>query len=136
MHNADCDSWSSVVNGSSSNIQPGFPVKADKEYVFFSDKIKNYNPENHNFTVDTYQLTTEKDVDLNRVFVIFSEKPLIKPKLNTRGEKQVLTEKDIKAGYAIPKSVPSADFQKWLIQNRSYKNTQIAFKTFDISIKK
>ena len=95
--------------------ESGFPVKADKEYIFFSNSVKNHNMDNLDFTIDTYQLGAEKEQDLNRVFVVFSEKPLAKPKLSQGDEKQLLTDTEIKSGFAAPKSTSSENFQKWLI---------------------
>jgi hypothetical protein len=118
------------------NYEGGFPVKADKEYIFFSNSVKNHNLENLDFTIDTYQLGAEKEQDLNRVFVVFSEKPLAKPKLNDGNEKQLLTDSEINSGFAAPKSTSSEIFQKWLIRNRSYKNTQVGLSILDITITK
>jgi hypothetical protein len=115
-------------------FEGGFPVQADKEYVFFSNSAKNHNLENLNFTIDTYQLTSEKAQDLNRAFVVFSEKPLSKPKMQDGMNKQSLTKAEVEAGYSVPKALSSEDFQRWIIKNRSYKNVQISVKVADISI--
>ncbi len=113
----------------------GFWVKADAEYIFFSNSTKNHNIEKLNFTIDTYQLGAEKQEDLNRCFIIFSEKPLAKPRLDNTNQ-SILSKDEQIANYAAPKSLPSEEFQKWLMQNRSYKKTQIALKNFDITIRK
>lgn len=116
--------------------ESGFPVTADKEYIFFSNSVKNHNMDNLDFTIDAYQLGAEKEQDLNRVFVVFSEKPLSKPKLSEGDKNQLLTDTEIKSGFAAPKSTSSENFQKWLIRNRSYKNLQVSLSTIDITITK
>lgn len=116
--------------------ESGMPVKADKEYFLFTDNPGfDYFEEEENF-VDTYQLYSEALEDMNRIFVIFSKEPLNKPRLQKDIDKEVLSDKEIKEGYEIPKSLRSEDFQRWLNKNRSYAGEDMQVDIIDISISK
>lgn len=98
----------------------GVPVKADKKYILFTRQ-----PE---FRFTGYILYTPNQKSINRIFIIFSKDPLNKPSLS-----------DIKvdeAGYKLPKSLKSEDFQRWLNRYRSYEKANVEVDYIDITITK
>jgi len=103
----------------------GMPVEADKEYIFFSTrKEHNYITEDPYFTEDQYQLVTTGAHELNRLYIIYSPQPMVKPAFS---KQESLTE------LTLPLSLPSGDFQKWLIRARSMSK-QVQYKPIDITI--
>ncbi len=115
-------------------MEEAMPVKADKEYVFFSDKPEfNYFDDDF-FKEDTYELYAESKKDINRLYVIFSKKPLNKPILKDDEHKEILLDLN-KENYALPRIVPSDDFQEWLVKIRQIRN-DLVIKTIMISIQK
>ncbi|MCS7004522.1 MAG: hypothetical protein NZM38_04270 [Cytophagales bacterium] len=60
----------------------GLPVEADKEYIFFSYRYKDYFPSESRSLVE-YSLTTDSERTFNRVYVLYSSKPILKPLLTT-----------------------------------------------------
>ncbi len=115
-------------------MEEAMPVKADKEYVFFSDKPEfNYFDDDF-FKEDTYELYAESKKDINRLYVIFSKKPLNKPILKDDNHKEILLDLN-KENYTLPRIVPSDDFQEWLVKIRQIRN-DLVVKTIMISIQK
>jgi len=100
----------------------GVKVKADKEYILFS---KNKDAFDLYSYVDEYELYAEKEVDQNRIYVIYSEKPLVKPSLN-EGNAQA-------AGVEMPMELDFQDFQRWLAENRRYDDG-IQVERVDITV--
>jgi hypothetical protein len=98
----------------------GVPVKADKKYVLFTKQ-----PE-FNFT--GYILYSPSPRSINRIFIIFSKTPLNKPSLSE--------VKIDDAGYKLPKSLKSEDFQRWLNKYRSYEKANVEVDYIDITITK
>ena len=99
------------------------PVEADEEYILFS---LNPDPFNLRTYVDEYEMYTDKAVDQNRIYVIFSKEPLIKPALyagtDPTGES---TE--------MPLELAPDDFTRWLSKQRRY-NPDIQVKRLDVII--
>ena len=122
------------------NYESGFPVKADNEYIFFSTAPEhNYKGEKEFYLVDELELTAEKEIDLNRIFVVFSTSPINKPKLkqeNKNLDNRFLSEFEKDKGYKMPYSLRSEDFQDWLNKNRSYRKEEMQVSIIDISIRK
>lgn len=98
----------------------GVPVKADKKYVLFTRQ-----PE---FRFTGYILFTANQRSINRIFIIFSKDPLNKPSL--------ADAKVDEAGYKLPKSLKSEDFQRWLNRYRSYEKANVEVDYIDITISK
>ena len=92
-----------------------FPVKADKEYIFFSAS-HDYLNEKHN--IDEQVLYAESQSDLNKIYVIFSAQYFTKPLLEDKTH-ELLSPEDIAAGYSLPKSISSEGFQYWLQKLKS-----------------
>jgi len=103
-----------------SEYEGGVPVKADKKYLLFTKQ-----PE---FNFSGYILYTSSPRSINRIFIIFSKTPLNKPSLS-----------DVKvdeAGYKLPKSLKSEDFQRWLNRYRSFEKANVEVDFIDITISK
>ncbi len=109
--------------------EDGMPISADKEYILFSTDHEHNYIDDKDFIEDTYLLDAESAQDMNRLFIIFSKRPLNKPELkdNTKFEKS--------QGYTLPKALKSEDFQNWLQKNRIFRK-DIQVKMIDITISK
>ncbi|MEM6261357.1 MAG: hypothetical protein AAGI38_02535 [Bacteroidota bacterium] len=101
------------------------PVKADKEYVLFS---REKDPFDLGPYVDEYELFAANEQDLNRLYVIFSEKPLRKPSLSRGGVSESSQD-------SVPLQMKAKDFQRWLAQNRTFQD-EFQVERVDILIRK
>ena len=97
-------------------------VKADEEYILFSQEKDKLNLGAY---VDEYEMYAENEVDQNRIYVIYSEKPLIKPALYKSEEEE----------FDMPMQLDSEDFQKWMAKQKRYNPEMVVFRS-DITIKK
>ncbi len=88
----------------------GYPIVQNKAYFLFS-KEKQFNPDK--LIVD--ELTWESRENLEKLTIIFSPNKFDLPDLKS------------KKSYEIPQSLPSVDFNKWLIQLRK-KSKEIEIK--------
>lgn len=89
------------------------PVGADEEYILFSMARDPFDLRGY---VDEYEMYASKPVDQNRIYVIFSEEPIVKPALYV-GE-------DPKGEAAdMPLELDSEDFNRWLASQRRYNPT-------------
>jgi hypothetical protein len=119
----------------SSGFEGGVPVEADKKYFLFSNKPEyEYFPK-MNITPVTYELISNSNHEMNRLFIIFSKNPLNKPPLNDMSEK-LLDKGDYAQGYRMPRSLPSEDFQRWLNNYRSMDRTNAQVAIVNITISK
>lgn len=96
-------------------LEEAMPIKADKEYVFFSDKPEYNYFDDDFFAEDLYELAASSKKDLNQLYVIFSKSPLNKPILKTDDNNEILIELD-KENYELPRSIKSDNFKEWLIK--------------------
>ncbi len=120
-------------NNMPSGYDNGIPIKADKEYIFFSTKPQFDYFKSDNFKADIYQLYAESAQDLNRLFIVFSKEPFDKPALKDNINREKLTEAEIKGGHTMPKALESTKFQKWLNNNKIFfRDLQV--KIIDITI--
>ena len=104
------------------------PILPDNSYLFFSAKQNHdYFPGFAYSMVDELELYTEKDKEYMKMIIVFSTKPFIKPILNDG--------KVVEESYAMPKSLPLAEFEDWIVKNRIY-NSDFNYKEINISIKK
>lgn len=116
-----------------SGYDNGIPIKADKEYIFFSTKPQFEYFKNDKFQAEIYQLYTESIQDMNRLFIVFSKKPFDKPALQKNVNVEILTEAEKKSGHTVPLALESGKFQKWLANNKIfYRDLQV--KIIDITI--
>lgn len=111
-----------------------FQIKADKDYVLFSDKEEYNYFEDKYFEEDTYELFCDDVKDLNRIFIIFSKKTLNKPSLK-KGLEIENYQEYLEKGYEAPLQTTSEDFQRWLIKNRSLRG-DMQVEIVDITIEK
>jgi len=116
------------------DTENNFVIKADKEYILFSNQEEfNYFSDKY-FEEDTYALTAETEKDLNRVFLVFSKKTLNKPSL----KKGLAPEKYadfMNKGYEMSLETTSEEFQKWLVKTRSLRD-DVQVEIIDITIEK
>ncbi|MCI4668871.1 MAG: DUF4384 domain-containing protein [Bacteroidia bacterium] len=97
-------------------------VKADEEYILFSSAKDKLDLRGY---VDEYELYAENDVDQNRIYVIYSEKPLIKPMLSKSDETE----------FEMPMELKFEELQRWMAKQKRYNPEMVVFRA-DISIKK
>ena len=114
-----------------SSVVDYFPVKADKEYVFFSSE---HDYMNEGFNIDEQVLYAETESDLNKIYIIFSPEHYTKPLLEDKTP-ELLSQEDISAGYSLPKSISSEGFLRWL-QNLKLKEKNVESNYIYISIEK
>ena len=92
-------------------------VKNGEDYVFFSPKMSKTKGE-----VDELTLTCDKDVEHNRVYVIFSPEPFTKAIDNQMSEN-------------LPRQLSYEDFSKWLSKNRR-RDPKMGLKVIRIEVRK
>lgn len=105
-------------------------VEPDKEYIFFS---RDNAPEEEANIVDEYELAAETNLDLNRLYIIFSKNSYDKAAMKTLKAETVYGEEH--EGYELPKMLSLADFKKWLLVNRT-KDKTMQLNVIDITISK
>jgi len=98
----------------------GVDVKGDKDYLFFAPQ-QNDLPQ---LQVEEYIMFTNKKIEYNTLYIIFSEEKFVKPMLNNK-EKQ---EDKI-----LPRSLSSERFEKWLADQRA-ASTSFQDRRIKISI--
>ena len=103
---------------STSGSENGIKVKEDKVYLFFSPN----NNDLHQRKVEEYQMFTNRETEYNYLYIIFSEKPIVKP---------ILKGIEVKQNRTLPKSLNSEDFQEWITEN---KYTEPSFQVKQIAI--
>lgn len=96
------------------------PVKANRNYLFFSSKDSEDIPSH---VVDEYALTCSKELELNRIYAVFSPNSFTKA-LDSQGN-------DIN----VPRYLEFADFQEWLSKCRM-RDLDMTLVTKDITITK
>ena len=118
------------------NYMGGMPVKADHEYILFSDKeIYNMVDEDPNYTEEPYVLVSDSESELNRFFILFSSEPLDKPFFRKELADEVLTDQEKANSTLLPDGTDSESFQQWLQKNR-YIRGDIQLKFVDVTIRK
>ncbi len=107
----------------------GFPVRKDERYVFFSDQPKDTT---HVWPItDSYEMTADRPVDINRLYVVFSKTPIMFPKGSKENTR--LSNKELKLGYRVPESVSNKVFHKW-IKRFTLKNDSVNRRLERISL--
>lgn len=101
----------------------GMPVKADEEYILFSRQAA---PPGLRGYVDEYELYAAGSLDHNRLYVVYSAEPLVKPALYQAGAA---------SDYDMPLQLPAEDFQKWLAKQRQYQQV-MQVQRLDITIRR
>jgi hypothetical protein len=96
-----------------------FAVSANKEYYLFSTK---YDYQNNPSAVDEYIMYTDENIEIDRLYIIFSTEKLQETNLNA-------------ATKELPMSLSSKDFYQWIQEIRLWK-AQTQIKIIDINIRK
>lgn len=96
-----------------------FAVNKDQEYIFFKPGDRDSN-------FAGYYMSTEKNVDQNIFYIIFSPQEFTKP---------MLTDPNLKGGPPRPKEMSIRDFHQWLGRARSV-DKKIQLQKIPVSIKK
>lgn len=99
------------------------PVEADEAYILFSQRKDAFDLRTY---VDEYEMYTSKPIDQNRLYVIFSREPLVKPALYAGDDPG---NDDME----VPLQLAPDNFQKWLAQQRRY-NPDIQVERLDLLI--
>lgn len=94
-------------------------VDANQKYIFFSQEHSLNIPNN---LVDEYTLTCTQEMELNRIYVVFSPNKFSKA-VDNHGYSQ-----------EMPRLLCWEDFQKWISKCKKFDNTMV-LKTIDMIIK-
>ncbi|MEM7659165.1 MAG: hypothetical protein AAF399_23800 [Bacteroidota bacterium] len=100
----------------------GVKIKGDQDYVLFSQAKDELDLRSY---VDEYEMYAVSSVDHNRLYVIFSEKPLVKP---------ALSQSEIEEQQEMPMELDAQAFRRWLAQQRQY-NPDIQVARLDVTIR-
>lgn len=92
-----------------------YRIMANKEYILFSELAAQHTPDEP--YVEEYALTTEQEVEINQLYVIFSPNKFTKPV-------------DVSLSEDRPRQLDYANFQKWLSKCRKHDYDMIVEKTF------
>ncbi len=112
-------------------LEEAMPVKANKEYVFFSDYEEHNYFDDDYFAEDTYKLIASDKKDINELYIIFSKEKLNKPILNT-AENSIEIDQN---NYELPRTISSDEFKKWLVKIKQIRN-DLKVNAIKISIEK
>ncbi len=93
------------------------PIKKDKAYIFFSERDAAPTEQS---MVDEYTLTCGRDIQLNRIYVLFSPNEFTKAI-------------DIDGAGKLPRYLPFNEFHRWLGRVRTY-DRRMTCKAIDIDV--
>lgn len=99
-------------------------IDANREYIFFSKEYANYITDKN--IVNEIELYTEKPMEYNQFYVLFSPEPIHAPVLNASEE--------LNDGYRTFQSMEKNTFHRWLQENR-VRNKDLQVQVIGISIK-
>ena len=102
------------------------PVEAGERRVFFSRHSKVYSASENRYVEKTYSdyvITCDGDVEINRIYIVFSPNKFVRPLDDVSADQQ---EK--------PANLSFEAFQKWLSKNRR-QDMDMAVKIVDIVVK-
>lgn len=91
-------------------FESGVFVKGDQNYILFSPDSNTLIQKQ----VEEYKLFTDEELEYNYLYVVFSEKPFVKPILEnfeTKNERQ------------LPKWMTTKKFQEWISENKYAENS-------------
>lgn len=103
-----------------------YRVKANKDYVFFSDNPEHYQPEERNYSLKK-KLTIEKSLEVDNVYVIFSKNEFTK-KTDNAG-------KYLRDNLTLVRNVDYKSFMTWLARCQR-NDSQMVVKKYPITITK
>lgn len=102
-----------------------YPVNANQRYLFFSSKEA---PASERAFVDEYVMTSDRQIEYNFIYVIFSRNQFTKA-VDAASDKQI-------DGYVgTPRELSYENFQKWLTKCMKY-DAEMSMKKIPITIKK
>ena len=101
-----------------------FEVKANKPYVLFSS-----NHSENGKACDEYVLTTDKEMERDMLYVVYSPNAFVKANDDATGEKVLVGNEELD----LPRQLSYKDFQHWLLRNRRMdKQMQVVVKPIEI----
>jgi hypothetical protein len=103
------------------NYETGFPILPDRNYIFFEKA--------------GYKLYTEELLSSDRMYVIFSQTPNVKPSLELLDSVSILDKQYVDKGYTLPIGLSQDKFHKWLNDTR-YRSNDMYVEYININIKK
>ncbi len=112
-------------------LEEAMPIKANKEYIFFSDFAEHNYFDDDYFTEDTYKLVATDSKDINELYIVFSKEKLNRPIFKTNSN---LVEID-NSNYELPRTINSDDFKRWIIKIKQFRN-DVKINVMKISIEK
>ncbi len=95
---------------SQKTFESGVFVKGDQNYILFSPEFNTLSQKQ----VEEYQLFTDKDIEYNYLYVVFSEKPFVKP---------ILENLETINDRLLPKWMTTKKFQEWISENKYAENS-------------
>ncbi len=84
----------------------GVYIKGDLEYFFFTPNRNNLPQAD----VEEYLMFTNKEIEYNKIHIVFSEEKFVKP---------ILKGKEKAEGKVLPKSLTTKKFKEWLSENHA-----------------
>ncbi len=113
----------------SENYRDAVPVKAEKNYIFFSnDENDDYFNDFSRYLVDELVMFTDREEEYLKLIIVFSTDEYTKPTL--RG-----TSEDPELSYVMPRSLPAATLKAWLEDNR-INNVNFYYRQLTVRIVK
>ena len=106
--------------------QGRFPIQANREYLLFSKTFATDDEERK--LTDQYRLYTEKESEINHLYIIFSPQPFLKANDHHNRSKQL-------RGMELPRELSFKRFQEWLTRNK-LANDGLQTEIKDITINK
>ena len=105
--------------------ESSFAVEANKEYIFFSEKHASYLDNYDYSVVDEIQYYSDRPLDFNQFYILFSEEPFQGYFLDP--------PKELESGYKSFKSMSREYFQEWL-QEQRIRNKYLQVQRLSIRI--
>ena len=96
-----------------------YPIEANRRYLFFNTKVA---PQEERSIVDEYTLTTERSLEHNQIYIIFSPNSFVKAV-------------DAHKSDGLPRQLSYADFNEWLVKCRK-RDKDMTVRMVPVMIKK
>lgn len=109
-----------------------YPIKADKEYIFFSKE--KAEPEVSNFARGL-KLYTRKKRDVNTVYIVFSPNPFSRSKTSENKSEEITANIGDKKVNLMPRETKAKDFHAWLAK-RQREDSKLQLKKKQITVTK
>ncbi|MFN7707086.1 MAG: hypothetical protein ACK5QE_00300 [Sphingobacteriia bacterium] len=112
-------------------MESGMPIEAERAYVFFSSHPQHNYFDQPAYAEDELQLYTDETVSYERLYIVFSTQPQVRPLLEESRTVSRQLDNPLQ-GYRYPRRLDSQQFQAWLILGQSMQGYQV--QVMDISI--